>query len=298
MIRVQWLGWLLVGAVGCGDSDGGVGGTEEHGAGGHGAGQNNGGGGSGNEAGGAVGGSGGGGGDCVPPAELMPIEVPASCLADGLCEADGDCDGGTRCNTTLSPPQCVELYCGPSGSPCSDTNQCETGLECEEGLCRACDVCGDNCTVDFMSNTLHCGCCDNPVPEGGKCENGVPACITSSQSICDGVCVSLDSDAENCGVCGAQCINDSNCHLGTTCSLRGEERQSCTAFCEARGMECAPEGDHQASYFPMTGPCRVGTEEPLTCATIPPSVDGTQTCMGGTYENEFLRLYCYCLPIP
>lgn len=50
----------------------------------------------------------------------------ALCATGTHCVADTDCASGSRCNTALSPPACQPLYCGTSGSACSQGYFCES----------------------------------------------------------------------------------------------------------------------------------------------------------------------------
>ncbi len=170
-------------ALGCGDSagTGGGGGSVADGA-------SNGAGGDGNGGNGNGGSGSGAGGEngCVPPTDPGILTPDASCLTGTLCAGNSDCDGGSRCNTNLSPPECELLYCGGPNTSCSSNalEVCAKDLVCmtapengpdEELRCLACDVCGGTrCYVDFTADHEHCGCCDNPVETGGYCNSGSP----------------------------------------------------------------------------------------------------------------------------
>ena len=116
-------------------------------------------------------GDGDGDGDvCVRPlvTPITPKVPDPSCLPNVPCVDDSNCPAGHLCNTAMQPPACEQIYCGTSGTPCSDSGLCKDGL-CHEGVCKPCDICGDECEVDFDSSPDHCGCCDNPEPSGGVC---------------------------------------------------------------------------------------------------------------------------------
>lgn len=106
-------------------------------------------------------------GECVPPDVEAPDPIPIdpTCLVDTPCVEDSNCPPGYTCNAALEPPACSKIYCGVAGSPCSAAASCLSDLQCDGGLCNPCDVCGDQCSVDFQTDPQHCGCCDNPVPE-------------------------------------------------------------------------------------------------------------------------------------
>jgi hypothetical protein len=171
---------VVLGVTGCGDSSA-TGGSSNGGAGPAG--------GNGSGASSSDGGGGGGTpGDCVPPASAFPHPPPATCLPGPACAGDSDCPAGSRCNTELSPPQCEDLYCGGPGTFCSDDVFCEEGLECAEGLCSSCDLCGTTlCSIDFMNDPQHCGCCNNPALPPSSCTDGVIQCPAEDPTDCESI---------------------------------------------------------------------------------------------------------------
>src|SRR5689334_2850158 len=62
----------------------------------------------------------------------------SSCLSSVHCASTSDCAKGDHCNLATSPPTCEHLYCGPEGSLCSETVQCQQGLECWNSECTRC----------------------------------------------------------------------------------------------------------------------------------------------------------------
>src|SRR5688500_8517933 len=41
---------------------------------------------------------------------------------------------------------------------------------------------------------------------GGTGSGGSPGCVDPAETLCEGECVALDSDAQNCGQCGRACL--------------------------------------------------------------------------------------------
>lgn len=101
--------------------------------------------------------------------------VPSDCELPSPCAVDSDCGAGARCDTALSPPACVKLYCLPADAACSDRVQCQNGFLCAKSKCRACDTCGDAC-VDLQSDETNCGACGRHVTTGHICLDGESAC--------------------------------------------------------------------------------------------------------------------------
>jgi len=65
--------------------------------------------------------------------EITGVDECQTALA---CVIDGDCPDGSHCNTALNPPKCQNLYCGATGSQCSEPALCAEQL-CSDGLCMS-----------------------------------------------------------------------------------------------------------------------------------------------------------------
>ena len=83
----------------------------------------------------------GGGIDCTT------IEVFESIAAECDCRFSS----GYRCNTRLPTPACQRLYCGTTGTPCSERVQCMTGLSCRSSD----DVCGADDAFTIIASCAH-----------------------------------------------------------------------------------------------------------------------------------------------
>lgn len=74
-----------------------------------------------------------------------------------------------------------------------------------------CVMCGDDCTYTDIDEE-HCGECDVRIGRKQFCDNGLVRCLApeeiddagtaTSFELCDGVCVDLETDKNNCGACG------------------------------------------------------------------------------------------------
>lgn len=261
--------------------------------------------------------------------------VPAACYVhsppeDGglvgsasiRCASDAECGAGARCDTAVSPPACILLYCLPETAPCSMTEQCVQGMQCHQGQCNSCSQCGGLCEVDFKSDPKHCGGCDQPVGSGSVCREGQSVCGPATPLACGDLCVDPTTDPQHCGGCakavgpGAKCSNGASACLegrslcgGGCADLKGDDSHcgSCGHACPA-GLHCSDRtcaGDvvsdgktacaavceargarcvaGRASY---SSPGHSSHTDDIPCATIPPPSatwpDGTQGCYNGT----------------
>ncbi|NMB75173.1 MAG: hypothetical protein GYA21_08590 [Myxococcales bacterium] len=173
--------------------------------------------------------------------------VDEGCAA---CRADSDCASGQSC----CAGRCVDVQndranCGRCGNACGAGEECQSGLcrtSCEDrdgdGYCASVDcddadasinpgaaeICGDRLDND----------CDGFVDEGcGVCVSD--ADCAAGQSCCDGVCLDLSSDPENCGGCGMSCAAGQGCGGG---------------WCTAR---CSSDNDCEAGQACLDGLCRI-----------------------------------------
>jgi hypothetical protein len=233
-------------------------------------------------------GDGDSGGECVPPNVVPPEPTPIDplCLVDTPCVEDANCPSGYTCNAGLAPPSCSKIYCGVAGNPCSAAASCSVDLQCVDGICDSCDVCGDLCSVDFQTDPQHCGCCDNPVPASGdaECVNGEIVCTSSSATLCGSECVSLTDDA-HCGGCDRACPVDSEgCEEGG-CPVVTTDRLSCTDVCAEVGLVCAGT-DHVAYYLGNAEDESLPIE---SCDEVPAE---DHTCNG--VSCNFINVRCFC----
>jgi hypothetical protein len=161
-----------------------------------------------------------GDGVCEPPVE--------SCRAPDCPEDCGACELGDAC---LQDEDCPGLACLPdgrcgrlpSGSECSESGQCRSGLciatcqsRCGDGFCDGLEVCGSaspfscfsdcgtcelgqSCTADgdcASTDTCLFGTCSPKLPDGSPCES-------------DNDCQNGDCELLSCG--GVKCLTDADC---------------------------------------------------------------------------------------
>lgn len=162
--------------------------------------------------------------------------VPDSSL---VCpERRRDCDGlaSNGCETPESASSC-----GPACMRCdlpNATAMCSNGTcaiqTCLAGRQDCNSMAADGCETDISSDSNHCGACDaqpctgaTPICLAGRCVAECPAGFT----LCEGACVNLTTDLNNCGACGNLCQNTG---VGTSVCVAG----ACNVACPPNYQDC------------------------------------------------------------
>lgn len=118
--------------------------------------------------------------------------VPYSCNDNNICTRDV-CDGTGGCQYIPLPH-----------NACNDNNACTSG-----------DICGNDGSCMGFAIT----CNDNNPNTIDSC-NPISGCVyqlitcPSGKTLCNGLCVDLNSDRNNCGRCGAVCSSVYQCSKG------------------------------------------------------------------------------------
>lgn len=235
------------------------------------------------------------------------LSYPAGdCLAAAPCQSDIDCVplGGYRCNIALSPPECEKLYCGAEHSFCSTSEACEPPMHCFEDGCTHCDKCGNLCKVDFATDPLHCGGCNQPVGATQPCVDGQPAC-PADRMACGNICVDLSSDSAHCGACDTPvpapqvCINGQPGCMApeSVCGSHCVNLKEDVLNCNACGRECPKSpwgvtkcGDKDEQCIDGLCHACVYTEDPdatcaITCSKLGLSCEKAQARCQGFYRT-------------
>ena len=205
--------------------------------------------------------TGGTGGTGAPP-----------CMSNADCENSPDgpvCDNGS----------CVP--CTPQDDVCGEGTYCDPNNTCVPG-CLDQEDCPANLTCD-TNNNVCVGCVqDTDCGLGTVCDMGtcVPGCTQQQPcqpgfACCSDECVDIDTDPNNCGMCGNVCSfanATAVCDMGS-CTLDACDagfddcNQNPADGCETNGVCACTPGSQQACY---TGPAN--TENVGVCT------GGTQTC--------------------
>ncbi|MCC6523066.1 MAG: hypothetical protein IT373_10430 [Polyangiaceae bacterium] len=155
---------------------------------------------------------------------------PGNLCSNGQCGScpPGESACGGQCVDTATDAQ----NCGSCGNACqAATPLCSNGtcvFSCDAGL-TACPTAAPTSCVNVLNDPDNCGTCDNPcaaptpvcvpAPAGtggagggpaglpATCETGCPQGLAN----CNGACVDVNTDFNNCGNCGQSCNDNSVC---------------------------------------------------------------------------------------
>lgn len=138
---------------------------------------------------------------------------------------------------------------------------------------RACDCCAGDLSCCPPTHVLCDGVC---CILGQQCVDG--RCTTPCdppRGLCDCMCVDLQSDANNCGACGAKCPTKAPYCLGGLCTACASLTEKvCAPLCAPSDYQCC-DGDPQS---PAVG--------------CPP---GAQCCSGGPgHRNRCIAIDSFC----
>ncbi len=165
---------------------------------------------------------------------------------------------------------------GAFGSPCTRLADCASGICLPSGRCsRACAGATDcpAASTGWSCPTLPgLGAVCNCVPRGAEVCNGVDDDCngTADEGFprCGGACVDLQSDAANCGSCGARCPSGQRC-TGGRCATTSVCPSSCgfDAECGPCRASTDPAGSGYCCVsglciFSMSGSCVVDSGLP------------------------------------
>lgn len=205
------------------------------------------------------------GGD--PPADAG-LCATACTGSTPICDADtGQCVACTADNDLC-----------PTGEVCQD-NTCVTGCA-EQADCNGDQVC-DTTAAQCVDCTRDEHCALGTVCDvaGGTCVAGCSAeqACPAGQDCCDSMCFDLQSDLNNCGVCGNSCPDHPNteeaCNTG----------QCAVASCDVGYADCnLNPADGCEVDTTMSGLCLCTPGETASCYEGPPGTEGVGTCTSGT----------------
>ncbi|MGA7122798.1 MAG: hypothetical protein WBY94_22045 [Polyangiaceae bacterium] len=228
-----------------------------------------------------------------------------SCLAaggaTGVCNGSGSCvacSAGTQCSPGGSMCSVGVQSCsgGPAcqnAVPVDEGQSCGSGQICHNGACTACDAtsCSAGCCDSHGCITAQtptecgtgtggaaCKACAAPNSGTGSAAcNGnacTIACVGATPDACNGACVSLKNDDNNCGTCG---------HVCSPVSAGG------SSHCDGNGnCKCTPNPSPCAGA--VCGQAPDGCGNMVACL---PGCTAPETCSGaGTCTNTMCPGSC------
>jgi hypothetical protein len=230
-------------------------------------------------------------------------------INESACQAGSSCDLVKGC---LQGPTCTNAAGCVDSDPCTTNERCELGTgRCtwdpvdldRDGYLSA--SCGGNDCNDLVGQigpkaTESCdgvdNDCDGTVDDMATCTNGrvcqAGACVCpTGRTNCQGECVDLQTDADDCGSCntdcgsGGVCTNGAcSCPASTTvmaCGAQCTDLNSDLGNCGACGEVCNPFGNAGQFNACVGGDCVPCGGENQTCCTLGPiSCTGSLTCQG------------------
>jgi hypothetical protein len=219
-------------------------------------------------------------GNCQPSAALtVPPGQEAGCVADmALC--NGVCIDvmGDRANCGLCGFQCAEgevCIAGTCHPPADLAVPPGQALECGVDSAACNGVC-----VDVLFDPSNCGgcgiqCAPDQACVAGNCQ---PSAAQSAQTLecgadsaaCNGVCVDVLFDSNNCGMCGVQCAPDEACVAGN---------------CQPSAALTVPPGQEVGCGVDMAlcnGVCVDVLGDPNNCGFCGNACPAGTACVGGS----------------
>ena len=171
------------------------------------------------------------GGSCTPTVEICGDRMDQNCDGRDTGCGDGDRDGFQACRAGDDLTRCdcddarsdVRPAAGPGvpGAPeaCAGVdNDCNGRIDESAACCAGCASLGaDRSRADICTPEGACDCSTEP---------GVGACA-AGQTCCGNGCTDVNTDAMNCGFCGAACTvsadrctaGECRCGAGPVCNL-------------------------------------------------------------------------------
>jgi hypothetical protein len=154
----------------------------------------------------------------------------AATLAGEPCTAGPNCCNGQCIDITTDPNNC-----GACGNKCASGTTCTAGTcTCPTGQTLCAGVCvSTSCPTNQTFNTTTCTCQCAPITcaSGATQDPKTCQCVCpTGQIICNGACVNVASDINNCGSCGHACPSGAVCTSGTCSGGCGptDEGATCT----------------------------------------------------------------------
>lgn len=200
-----------------------------------------------------------------------------------VCDSNDDCDAPEIC--VRSEPG-AEGVCGEAtdtredGESCSNSNQCESGL-CHDQTCtRECADAADCADGWICRDQGGVGVCEEPTTctAAGDCEVAGDLCVVERNGDLRVICHPPVGDGE----IGDTCSGDEDCEAGLC--LDG----MCSNPCDSPS-DCGGSGDFRCSSEDLGGTdLNVCTERPLESCLSDAECDGTDRCVAGVRDDDFL----------
>jgi hypothetical protein len=172
------------------------------------------------------------------------------------CQSDNDCAPGAHCDAD------PRTAFGGNASWC--VAPCESDLDCEEPM-----SCAAGQRDAFRYCHVHGGLSGRGDREAGSTQDCFLPCAGPNQTCCNGQCVNLSNDQNNCGHCGQVCgYGFGYCSAGACkvprCSTSCDAGLCCGDSCCGAGETCC-DVTAGAGTFPACLMLGAGESCPLPC---------------------------------
>ncbi len=169
----------------------------------------------------------------------------------GECQADSDCGMNKRCNTNVSPHECIDMM-----TSCHSDNDCQSGMHCNtsNGRCVMC-LNDSQCTAPKKCNTNTYICEEEGSGGGGGDNNGLCADLAGALT-----CVLMGGSCEadgNCNVSSDPCDGVS-CPANSTCNNGSCE---CNTGYHDNGSTCVENETCSGVSCPVNSHCELNNYE-------------------------------------
>ncbi len=198
----------------------------------------------------------GGGGGATTGGGSCPVCAAGFCSAScpSGSTACGGGDGGT--------PACVDMMTDPTNCGACG-HACPQGEGCSAGQCS---------TYCYGSSTGGFACGSPSMPDGG-----VNCSSCAGTTACNGICVTLSSDPNNCGACGNVCAAGESCTNGSCTPLCAAGEVCAAGLCAA---EC-PVGQTSCGSQNGTKSCVLLSSDPANCGACGSACGASEACVDG-----------------
>jgi hypothetical protein len=166
---------------------------------------------------------------CAPTANVAAMVCSAGSCAVGTCNAGfADCNhlAADGCEVNIAADlnncgACGHLCFGPNATMVCSAGNCAIG-GCSAGFADCNGNPADGCEVNIDTDVNNCGACGHqclPAPNAAAAACSAGTCAITSclvgfadcnQIAADGCEVNINTDPNNCGACGHQCVRTAN----------------------------------------------------------------------------------------
>jgi hypothetical protein len=163
--------------------------------------------------------------------------------------------GTTCCNSRCIDQTDDDAHCGACGNRCPDRTRCRNSMCVSDGMPMAGMPSGGAGTGGMSGSPAGGAGSPGSSGTGGSAPPACAPACAEGQTCCNGTCVNLETDRNNCNACGNVCAGaDDGCCDGTCASLLDGTN------CGVCGRDCSLLGDGE-----ITCSCTKSEEGEIAC---------------------------------